>query len=147
PVHNPGDNWTFLNCDFEYLANGDVRAITHDAGSWSHAMTMQGCWSGDQTTTNAGSYITWAGYGLNVIGNQLSGRQVSLITAVTIDESGCAGIVITGNVWNNMYRGLDTGSTTGTVGLVYAGNTPSNPAPGFVHIAGTNIQTAGSIGF
>lgn len=137
PIKNVGSVWTIQNCNFEPLANGDVAAITHDPGHRSYQLNFIGNMCIDQTTTNACTWIKWAGYGLNVRGNYMGGRQVANDTAIAFDENGNDGFVISGNVFDNMYQGLDFGATTGHTHGYFGENAFTSPLAGTTRIAGT----------
>lgn len=137
PIKNVGEAWTVLNCNFEPLANGDVAAITHDPGHRAYTFNFIGNLCIDQSTTNACVWIKWAGFGLNVRGNVMAGRQVANDTAVLFDENGNDGYNITGNQFDNMWRGLDFGATTGHGHGSFLDNAFTSPLGTTTRIAGT----------
>lgn len=137
PMMDAGQAWNLITCFYAPKSNGDGMVYSHTPGFWGTAVTLQSCWAGDITTTNAGAYITWAGTGLVVLGCRMSGRQVSQIAAISFDENGCDGYVVIGNVWGNMYSGIDFGSTTGHLHGQWAGNAFPNPHGSLVRLRGT----------
>lgn len=137
PINNIGTILNIFNCAFEPLSSGDIAAITHDPGMRSYGLNFIGNQLVDQTTTNACVWIKYSGAALTVMGNNMAGRQVANDTAILFDENGNDGFFIIGNNFNNMYKCLDFGSTTGHGHGTFLGNAFTSPVAGGTRIAGT----------
>jgi hypothetical protein len=89
-ILNPDESWD-INCVGEPLASGRAALISHDAGLRARGVLLRECWVGDVTTLG-GSWVTWAGEGLTVLGGTWAGNS----TVVKVDADNCHGISVMG---------------------------------------------------
>jgi hypothetical protein len=71
PVWNPGMTWRFDGVTFESLTSGLAGAVNHDAGVLSDGLAFAGCYLGDDSSTAAGAWITYAGASCEVSGGSV----------------------------------------------------------------------------
>lgn len=107
---------------FEPNTSGAAAAYTHDSGIRGTGVCFRSCWFGDDSASVTGSWITWSGDALSVVGGQM--QCSPLTTAITLDENSCHGISLLGMDFNTPSTAqtiLATGSTSGHTSFVHIG--------------------------
>jgi hypothetical protein len=105
PIRNGGNAWSIRGCVFEPLANGNACAYDHDTDVGTNGLSFEDNWTGD-VTSGLGTWVTYAGTGLNVKGNEFQAG----VTGVHVDNWSTffsEGIVVRGN----RFSGLTTAVT------------------------------------
>jgi hypothetical protein len=106
PIQDAGRAWTVKGCFFEPIASGAAGAYKAVSGT-AAALTFDGCWFGD--ASGSGTWIDFAGSALIVKGCDITTGA----TAIKLPASGSRGLVVEGNVFENMTTAVDLGGASG----------------------------------
>jgi hypothetical protein len=118
-IANGGEAWHVASCTFEPLCDAagtltDAGAFKFETATLAKALTFTGCWFGDTTT---GTWITFKGEGLSVVGNFLGGGA----KAVSVESGSTSGVLIAGNAFVQNTSGVVVAGASNT-GFTVLGN-------------------------
>lgn len=114
PIVDLGQACAVRSCVFEPEITGNARAYFQDVATPCSGLEFSGNYCGDANTS--GAWLTLAGAGISVIGNQFWDGNTAFLTS-----GNCDGLSITGNVLKAMSVGLDP-STGSHTRVIYLGN-------------------------
>jgi hypothetical protein len=116
PVYIGGEAWAFRSVTFEGRLDSKGVAFVGDSAAPAYAVTFDGNWFGDATVAGK-NWITYWGYGLRFVGNQMSGASADS----GISMNNVKGYQIAGNVFSALNSAIDytTGFNQGGYAVLY----------------------------
>jgi hypothetical protein len=128
PIWNPGMTWRFDGVTFEPLTSGLAGAVNHDAGVLSDGIALAGCYLGDDSTTTAGAWITYAGTSCEISGGSVLSVQATGSCVVKPNGTGDGPVSIRSCTTHVVTLGylIDLSAATTPKPVIIDGNAYSN---------------------